>query len=344
MRKRLLVLITACLSALMFISAASAQELPNQPIAQLDAGDFRALAVSPEGRWLMVADAANNQLRVYDLFAGNEQALFASSPLEGIPVDVAVTPDFAIVAVDIGDGAGLAQVVAPASYDPNLPYDTFNYIDLPDRPRTVAVSPDGGWSIIVSTGGYTLLELFSADSITSTFFATPVVDSALYNDQAFLALRNEPLLRVIALDSDSQNAPIIGEVALPDQPTRVILNSGGTLGAVGLENGQIALFDPTTQTVINTFEVESGIEDLRFLSFELGEWLVIVSDDENSVQLYDVTDPTDVGFLGTPNLEVTPVQAIATFNDLIFIADRSTVRIYAAQSDGELGDGLNDGG
>jgi WD40 repeat protein len=326
---------------MLVVATLSAQEVPGQPVARLDAGDFRALAVSPGGRWLMVADAANDQLRVYDLFAQNDEALFASSPLDGNPVDVAATPDFAIVAVDLG-GAGLVQVIAPAPYDPNAAYDTFNYIDLPDRPRSVAVSPDGAWSIVVSAGGYTLLELFSADNINSTFFATPVTDSALTDDQAFLALRNAPVLRAIALETGSQTARTTAEIDLPGAPQRVIVNAGGTLGAVSLQDERIVLFAPRANALIGTFSVDAGVSDIRFLSFENGEWLVVLSADQSTVQLYDVSDPQDIGFLGTPNLESTPVQAIATFNELIFIADRSTVRIYAAQGDGIVGDDADD--
>lgn len=301
------------------------------PIATVDAGDFRALTVSANGRWMMVADAATDRLRIYDI--ENETPVLVASPtLDGTPVDAVSIGQAAIVAVDTGGRAGLAQIVAPIAYDPAQPFAPVNWIDLADRPRSVSASPDGTWAIVVGSSGYTVFEIGSLEEVTSTFYATPIADAALLPDVAFLADRNTAQILTVALGSGAQ-ATLDRSLSIPlDAPAQhLALNLSGTLGAAALSNGAITLFDPQSGEVLSTFEAGAAA-DVYFLSFERGDWLVILAADRGRILLYDVSTPSDA--LPLPDLDLpsgtSTIQAITTFGDLIFAADRSTVRIWRA--------------
>ncbi|MDX2161571.1 MAG: hypothetical protein SF162_09620 [bacterium] len=299
------------------------------PIARVDAGDFRALAVSTDGQWLMVADAAADQLRVYDLQA-DDQPLTAAVPLEGMPLDVAAGLDFAVTAVDSGGRTGLVQVIGLAPYDPAQTFAPLTVFDLPDRPRSVSISPDGAWAMVVSEGGWLLAELVTVDTVNTTFYPSPINDAILLNNFAVLAARNQPELFTAALNEGAQASVNRAQpltLAAPAQ--RLTVNQNGTLAAALLTDGSLVLFDPRAMQLLATLQA-GALADLRFLTFEGGEWLVLLAENRAEIYLVDVSDPEAAAELGSLPIEATPVQAITTYDDLIFVADRSSVRIWQA--------------
>jgi len=324
----------AVLCAIISVGGIRAQDAPPTaptPIATVDAGDFRALTISANGRWMMVADAATSRLRIYDLDT-ETPTLVVSPELDGIPLDAAAIGQAVLIAVDTGGRAGLAQIVAPIDYDRDQPFAPVNWIDLSDRPRSVSASPDGAWAVIVGSSGYTLFETLSPEDVNSTFYPTPVSDAALLNDTVFLADRNSPRIMTATIESGGQ-ASINRSVTidLPALAERLALNLSGTLGAAALEDGSIALFDPESGEVISMIETGAAA-DLHFLSFEGGEWLIVLSDDRQNVTLIDVSDPANAGEIGALDLpaETSTIQAITTYGSFIYVADRSTVRIFQA--------------
>ncbi len=313
------------------IWAQDAQPAAPTPIATVDAGDFRALTISANGRWMMVADAATSRLRVYDLET-EIPTLVASPELYGTPLDAAAIGQAALIALDTGGRAGVAEIVAAIDYDPNQPFASVNLIDLTDRPRRVSASPDGSWGVIVGGSGYTLFEILSPEDVNSTFYPTPVSDAALLPDTVFLADRNSPRIMTAALESGAQ-ASINRSVTieLPALAERLALNLSGTLGAAALADESIVLFDPASGDVISILG-STPASDLHFLSFESGEWLVVLSDDRQAVTLIDVSSPANPGEIGALELpaDASIIQAITTYGNLIFVADRATVRIFQA--------------
>ncbi|MFN8531158.1 MAG: WD40 repeat domain-containing protein [Anaerolineae bacterium] len=341
------------LSALMFTAPAAAQNSEAtlgagvdtvpvvEPVAQVDAGDFRALAVSPDGHWLMVADAAQSQLRIYDL-TDSSQPMVASPSLGGIPLDVVAGTNntsssdgsFAVVAVDLGDGTGEAQVIAPPSYDPSQTFLALTYIETSNRPRSLVLSPDGGWLILVGSGGWTLVELTTLEETSSTFYATPVNDALIIGDRALVAARNEQAINTVALSQGAQATLSRNQsIALDATASHLAMNQSGTIGAAALTNGEVMLFDLDTLDPLVIFNT-GDVRDMHFLSFESGDWLVTLSDVDGQVHLYDVTDPTQPSDLGTLPLQSSDIQAITTYNDLIFVAMQSSVGIWRAAAGG----------
>jgi WD40 repeat protein len=305
-----------------------AQEQPpaGAPIARLEAGDFRALAVTADGQYLMVADAANDQIRVYDLSQRGQQPLVAAVSVDGTPVDMTAAGDFAIVLVDTGTNSDLVQVIAPADYDPAQAFAPTTWIDIPNNPRSVAISPNNRWAVAVSEDGFTLLELLSADNVNSAINDGSFNDAVLTNDRLFLAPVDEAMIIPAALDSGAQ-AALTRPLELDAPAVRLAINLNGTLGAAALENGGLTLFNLRTLTSVNVGEI-GEVSDIQFLSHENGEWLVVLNADGEQVTVYDVTDPENVGEMGSLALENVPVRAIAIFDTLILVADSDTVNIY----------------
>ncbi len=324
----------AVVCAIVAVGGIWAQDAPPAaptPIATVDAGDFRALTISANGRWMMVADAATSRLRVYDLET-EIPTLVASPELYGMPLDAAAIGQAVLIAVDTGGRAGVAEIVAAIDYDPGQPFASVNLIDLSDRPRSVSASPDGAWAVIVGSSGYTLFETLSPEDVNSTFYPTPISDAALLTDIVFLADRNSPRILSAALEPGGQaviNRSVT--IELPALAEHLALNLSGTLGAAALENGSIVLFDPASGDLISTLR-STAAADLHFLSFEGGEWLVVLSDDRQTVTLIDVGSPANPGEIGALELpdEASTIQAITTYGSLIFVADRATVRIFQA--------------
>lgn len=332
------VLIGACLC----VPALAQNDAPiGQPVAQLDAGDFRALAVTADGSLLAVADAATGQVRVYDL--GNvdlntsaQPPLIASVSVDGIPIDLVAAEDFFIVLVSTGDATDLVQVIAPASYDPTQLFTPVTWIDIPSNASALALSPDNRFAVVVSEGGYTLLELLSAENVNSAFIDATIRaafgGAALINDRVFWAVPGSARLATAQLDSGAI-AEVDESVALRTPAVQVIANVNQTCGAARMEDGGIALFDPVTLRVDSILQTNILSVDMRFVSREDAEWLIVLNRDRASISVYDVSDPTAVRGLGSQPLEITPVEAMTTYNDLVFFSASSTVSVYNLQGD-----------
>ncbi|NJO83703.1 MAG: hypothetical protein HC828_13460, partial [Blastochloris sp.] len=97
--------------------------------------------------------------------------------------------DFGLVAVDLGN-AGLVAVIGEASYAPGS-YDTINFIDLPSRPTSIAVSPNSEWAVVTGIDDYWVIEMASAFEVN--YVGTPfdgVAHAAISNDRVFVAQDN----------------------------------------------------------------------------------------------------------------------------------------------------------
>lgn len=343
MNKKVQALKHVLLSATVFLIAVVsvfAQDAPptGAPIARVEAGDFRALAVTSDGQFLMVADAANNQLRVYDLREDGEQRLIASVAVDGTPIDVATAGDFAIVLVDTGTDTDLVQVIAPASYDPAQAYAPTTWIDIPNDALSVSVSHNNRWAVAVSRQGYTLLELLNAENVNFTTTDLDINDVALTNDRLFIALADEARIVTAELELDATSAQAQASLSLElDSPARhVLINSRGTFGAAALENGDLVLFErrllePLSQTNIGQ------VRDIQFIRREDGEWLVALNERGTEVTIYDLSNTREIGEIGSLTLETaSSLQAIYSFDSLLFVADRSAVNIYPTGDDNGL--------
>jgi hypothetical protein len=319
-------------------SPARAQDLaPMDPVATLEAGDFRALAVTADGALLLVADAENNQVRIYDFSDPSEPTLINLVEMDGSPVALAGADDYALAGVLTGAESDLVQVIGRSRYTPQRPYDSINFIDVPRQPNSITLSPNLAWGAIVSVEGVTLLEMISADEINSAVIPGSderISAAALSNDRLFTLRDSNPSVAIAAIAP----GPVLDAqepLELDGQPVSIAINPRGSLGAVLLEDNQLILFDPADASMLATFEVSGPARPrLNFVVREDAEWLALAADGMTDILLLDVTDPAEVGELGTLTLE-SPIRALTSFNHLIIVSDGQKVSIFSAHDRAE---------
>jgi hypothetical protein len=299
---------------------------PIQPLATLEAGDFRALAVTTDGTRLMIADAAANQVRVYDISRPADPQLLVALDMEGTPVDLVAGDDFALVLVRTGGDTDLIEVIAPADYDPRALYASVTFIDVPAGAQSVRLSPGGGWGLVIGEGGYTLLELISPSEVNSSAFldAPSLADALVTNAGALLAIGDDERVQAVSLTGAEA-----GEALTLVAPARLLaLNERGTLAAALLSNNELVIFDPADLNSIGSLSLGArDLAALRFVTVEAGEWLLMADAGSPTITLVDVSDPGDIGEIGSQTLGIA-VRALTTWGDLLFVTDGQRIGIY----------------
>lgn len=299
---------------------------PLGPVGSVEAGDFRALAVTADGQRLLIADAENDQLRVYNFSDPANPTLISSVDLDGEPTAVTAADSFALVAVSTPDEGDAVRVIAPSRYSRPRGYVEANSIDVPDGVSHIAISPDQYWALALSDDGYTLLELVSAGEINSLPMSLDVVDAAVGGDTAYLLTPSALVTESLRVNLEMQRAR---EITLDGTGQRVLINPRLTLGVIALDSSRLQWFDPAALDLLASTSVNGTITDMQFISAEDAEWLALSLDGSPDITLLDVTDPANVGDLGTLETQFeTPVQAMTTFGEYIVATDGQTVRIF----------------
>jgi hypothetical protein len=300
-------------------------------IGSVEAGDFRALAVTSGGDRLMIADAEADQLRIYDFDNPTNPSLIARVDLDGTPTALAATDTYALVTVVTGQSLDAVRVIAPSPYRRGVGYIEVNSIDVPRNPSRIALAPDNRWAVILSERGYTLFELVSAGEINSLPVMNAdqaIVDAALGEDVVYLVrgslVERQQLARGLSMQRSST-------LDLGGEGQAIALNAGMTLGAVTLSDNRIALFDPAGMTVLSTLDIASAVTGAEFISVEDAEWLAVTRADSDEILFYDVTDPASPGELASAPTGLGALRAIITYNELVIVTDGQTVSIIAAR-------------
>lgn len=302
---------------------------PIDPVATLEAGNFRALGVTSDGERLFVGDVENNQTRVYSFGDPSNPQLLNSVDLDGSPVALVGAQDFALVAVT-NRGADLLQVVAIPSYNPRQGYINYGTYDVTRQPRGIAISLSNRWATVYGENGYTLLEVLSADEINSVTVESESVQSAALTNNALLLLHEDTASIEIA---PLERGPQLGEsqqIALDAPGRAVAVNARGTLCAVLLENNTLSLINLSNLTEVGSVTLRGQFTEMQFVTGENAESLVLAQLGQSGFALLDVTDPGSVGQLSTSQL-ASPLQALTVYNNLIIASDGQTVSIYSAQ-------------
>lgn len=197
---------------------------PNYPVYGQVAGFTKGMAVTPDGRYLLVSHEFNNTLDVVD----TQTYTFTQVPLAPDPAPiggfysygVAVSPDGGIAYV-AGQGLGVVAVVTLSGGNGVLS----GLVSVGDHPTALAMSPDGTQLYVANADDDTL-------SIVDT--ATRTVAAAL----TLHALPGEQLGSVpdaIAVSADAQRlyVALAGDDAVAVLGTKASFASagGGTLGA-----------------------------------------------------------------------------------------------------------------
>lgn len=298
---------------------------PLGTIGALEAGDFRALAVTADGDRLLVADAVNKQVRVYDFSDPAVPVLLSALDVSGTPVLLAGGDGYGLVVETTEGDADAFEVVAPIL--PGTPYATGIYFDIPKNPRALALSPDHRWGIIVGARGYVLLSINAPDDIESIPVDEPIVDAALSATTAYLlrdsVLETAPLGALQAIQAASV-------LALDGTASLVRLNPDASEGVIVLNDTRLIFFDPVSLSQTGEFSIQGNpITDVRFLSAGETEYLLVTQADSNTITLLDASDPQSVQTLPSVEPLDSPVQALTVFQRFLIVTDGSTIRILS---------------
>lgn len=329
MRSRRGAALFALLGAILATGVGFAQDPPlTEPISILEAGDFRALAVTSDGSRLLVADAENNQVRVYDFANPETPERLESIELSGTPVLMTGGAGFGLVAVTTDEETDGVEVVVPAAPGVRYPVNTGSYIPIDKNPRALALSPDNRWGIVVSNASYTLLEINAPDNVDSIPVETssPWISAVLSNTNAYFlrgnSLESAPLETFAALDT-LQSLPIEGT------PSGLALNAEGTSGVIVVDSNRLIFFDAQTLAQTSEFTLDgSAISSVHFITGDNGDTLLITQEESGGVIALNSANPQNAEALTVEAADGRPVQALATFGQYLIITDGVTISIF----------------
>jgi hypothetical protein len=309
--------------ALLMFSAVSAQDTP---VVTVEAGDFRDLAIIEDGTRLLVADAASDHVRIYDISRMSVPTLITSASLAGTPLALAGVQDFAIVAVRTDGAQDALEVITPLPFNRRFPYMVINYVEVPRGVTNIILSPDGRRGIAIGENAYTLLEIFSPDEISAITVETgrPISAAAITAQRAFIAFEDESALEVLLIRRGANASPE-ATIAL-DAPVRGLeVSADGSLIGV-LTEDQMVIFDSSALTL--SAQIETQASALRFLDAASAE-LLTLDEARMRIQLYDLQEDA-LRALNT--LELTQaVRQLTTFGDFIFVTGGDSVNIYGVR-------------
>ncbi len=300
---------------------------PFDPIGTLEAGDFRALAVTADGGRLLVADAATQQVRIYDFSDPSNPALLSTLEVSGTPLLLAGGDNYGLVAVSTSGDTDSIEVIAPAL--PGTPFSPgYNYIDIPKNPRALALSPDHHWGVVVGEQGYVLLGINDPGNIDNFPVAETIIDAALSNTTAYF-LRDQVLAAAPLGGLEAMQAE--KELGLDGAPSAVALNAATTEGVVVLDGNRLAFFDPATLTLTGTVTVDgSPITDVQFLSKDSAEYLLVSQQDSRTITVLDTSDPKNINSLPNGETLDKSIRAMTTFGQYVIATDGVTISIFSA--------------
>ncbi|NDJ61224.1 MAG: hypothetical protein GYB67_08875 [Chloroflexi bacterium] len=316
-----------CLMALILPVAAQDQPSGQQPLFSMEAGDFRALAVTTKGERLFVADGENNQVRV---FSFPDLESITTIALDGTPVAVAAADDYGLVAVRFDATFDLIQVIGPGMARRGSTYEPVNFIDTAAGVQAIAIAPNSRWGIAYGPGGSTVLELISASNINSVPLsadAYPISSGAFTADRLYWGMADAGLAW-----SSLASGPAITPGAVTDVDAGTVhlaINPSLSLGAAALSDDTVLLFAPTSDSSEAVAALDVAAREVHFLTTEQGEWLILLTPD-GTIRMYEVTDPTAPVDLGVLELADAPasVRALATHNEFLVVAGSQQVDVY----------------
>ncbi len=310
------------------VFAQDSANTPIAPIGTLEAGDFRALAVTADGDRLLVADAENQQVRVYDFTDPTQPDLLTSLDLSGTPVLLAGGADFGVVAVQTGLDSASVELVAPAFPGSQALYRAgWSYSDIPPNPHALALSPDSRWGIVASDNSYSLMEINDPSNVGWFTVDEPVIDAALTNTTAYF-LRDQSLNSAPLQSSEALHAE--QTVQLDGTPSHLAINAAATQGVVVLDDTRLVFFDPETMKTTGELVLDGGaVTTLNFLAHGASELLLVTQAEQSAIRLFDAHDPQDVADLGSSDPLAAPIRALVTHAPYIVVTDGATISIFS---------------
>lgn len=330
MRKWLIV----CCVVLLIAGSAAAQDDPADgaslgALTTLEAGDFRALAVTADGERLLVADAETDQVRVYNFSDPAAPALLSSLDVSGTPVLLEAGRDYGLVAVTTDQAFDTLEFIAPAFRNTRAQFRAgINFIDIGKNPRALALSPDGRWGIAVSENSYTLLGINSPSEIDEFSVDQRLIDVALSNSTAYVL--REGVLEAAPMQAGEALQPE-GAVALEGTPSHVAVNVDATNGVVVVGGSSLVFFDPQSLEVSFTRDLGGApVSSIAFTQRDGRELLVIAREGDSAISLIDPNAPPENAELTASVASVSqPVRDLIAYDGLILITDGTQISIFS---------------
>lgn len=321
-------LIAAC--SVVLSGAALAQDTaPINSLATLEAGEFSSLAITRAGQRMLVADTANNTARLYDISDPENPVQLDSIMLEGRPLALAPTSDYAITIVDLVGRTDLVQVIAPALFNPRAGWEAYPLMEVPSGTIDFAVDFGGTWGGLIVEDRLLLLELIDAANVNSLVVPlnTPPAAVDLTDRVILLALRESPAIERYALRSGPEVARL--RPYLLDAPVRDMdISDNGDMAVAALENGQILIFDPQSNepaTVLISGDIPT--DHVQLLSDDGQTWLALGINSESRVEIYAIGDDRTITEQITLDLNA-PLRAITSYGNLLALSEGSSIRLF----------------
>lgn len=305
------------------LSRLTAQDDPFRLTGQIEAGDFRSLAVTDSER-LLVADGENRQVRIYNL-STEPPAVVATIDVGGEPLQVAAAGDYGAVVTRTGGESDLLQTVARSAYG-RRPWEVVLQLEIAPSPHTLVTSPDGRWGIMAYDDHFALLDFISSDDIGSNDFGDAIVDAAFDGQDRVYLLTNAPSV-VRATLGDGPSLTVEETLTLPQPAAHLAVTGDGTRGALSLAGGNLAAFDPAAMTLGESFSGQGGApQDLQFFTLGDTPWLVTSRVGDTSVGLVEFSDP---GSLTSQPLDIGfEMRALTTAGERLIISSSTRVSIF----------------
>ncbi len=316
-------LIAVILLLMMSAGVVAQSDTPDALIGSVEAGDFQALTVTADERHLLVADAANQQVRIYSLADLSNPVLVSAVGVENNPQALVAARDIVMVSTQLDGDATTLEIIAPTRYTNAEPFVSgVNYIDLPFTVVGISVSPNLDIALAYGVDQYTILEIDSADDIATQGFALDLSHAFLTQDALIYAQGDQ--LSSLRLSDNSVTATL----TLEDTPQALVRSADGQIGAAALGDGQIVIFETDSLNLVDTVTVPGAIPlMLAFGTTNGDQILTVVLDDARTMAFIAVT-AGNVQVLEARIAMENPIQAITTFGDHLIATDGTQISIF----------------
>lgn len=319
-----LVAVWVCLMLALSASRLVGQEEPFRLTGQIEAGDFRSVAVTDDGR-LLVADGENRQVRVYNLSTEDAPEVIATLDMGGEPTLIAAAGEYAAVVTHTDQQTDLLQTMARSRYQ-RLGWQIVLELDIEPSPRALVISPDNRWGILIYDDGYTLLSFISSDNVGLNTFDDMILDAAFDDSNNVYLLTDAPSI-IRATLSTGPSLSIEETLRLPQPATNLAVTDDATRGAVAFEDGTVSAFDPAAMALEDTINRRSRLApQMEFFRLNDVPWLVLYRVGEEAVELVDFRS---LDVLNTQPLAVNfELRALTTSGDRLIVSSSTSVNIF----------------
>jgi YVTN family beta-propeller protein len=191
----------------------------------------KEIAISPDGRTALVANAVSRNVTLVDLA---EEALIATIDTGDVPRESAFTPDGAYALVCNGD-ANTLSIIDVASGT------VVKTLNTPQRPIRVRVAPDGSKAYVVTVAGTDALYVIALNGANSSIITSfPIGQLGAANGYPYsevsgmelspdgkwlaVAVSFDDILRIVSTATNT----VVASIPTGDFPIRALFNSDGS--------------------------------------------------------------------------------------------------------------------